>query len=103
MFHRKSPQSFARRLGYGTEYAPAVCAGSWWPPSGDADRALFDQRPVTPDDALAGGVTDFRARDGILQNRVSAHELVEAKLAAGSFVDEDVDVRAFPGFVASVG
>src|SRR5437763_7263726 len=100
MCRRNCHRSCRLRLEYGTGYAQAAHAGSWKPPSEDPDRAFFDIRPVAIDDAVAGGVADFCARDGLLESRVRAHEVVETEFTARRFVHEHVDVRVFPGFIA---
>src|SRR5258707_10281029 len=83
MSRRKSQQSCPRRLGCETGYARGEREGSWWPPSEDTDRALFDVWSVAVNDTFASGVADLYTGKGVLQDRIRAPERVEAKPAAG--------------------
>src|SRR6266853_1748347 len=103
MCRRKCRQSCPRRLECETGRAQGERGGSWWPPSEDADRALFDIWSVAVDEALAGGVADLHAGKGVLQDRVGAQERVEAKPAAGCLIDKHVDIGVLAAFLASVG
>src|SRR5258705_14009061 len=88
MCRRKCRQSCPRRLECETGRAQGERGGSWWPPSEDADRALFDIWSVAVDEALAGGVADLHAGKGVLQDRVGAQERVDPKPAAGRVIDQ---------------
>src|SRR5258706_574914 len=103
MSRRKSQQSCPRRLGCETGYARGEREGSWWPPSEDTDRALFDVWSVAVNDTFASGVADLYTGKGALQDRIRAQERVEAKPAAGSLIDKHVDIGVLGTFVASMG
>jgi hypothetical protein len=72
-------------------------------PSEDANRASLDVSPVAIDDAIAGRVADFHSRDGVLECRKRAHEVIEAEFAARGLIDEHVDIGIFPGLIARRG
>src|SRR5258707_14787596 len=101
MCRRKCRQSCPRRLGCETGRAPGERGGSWWPPSEDADRALFDIWSAVVNEAFTGGVANLHTGKGVLQDRIGTQERVEAKPAAGSLIDKHVDIGVLAAFLAS--